>query len=95
LSFPDPIFSRLDAVLHTGDLRIAKELRESGPLAEELKSFQRSVSAAGRATYAARVGMHDDLVLATALAVWWATRPPPPMPVFGAYGSSKINFFDK
>jgi len=88
------LISRLDAALHTGLLRIVKELREAGPLAEELKNFQRSVSAAGRATYAARVGKHDDLVLATALAVWWATRPPPPMPVFGAYGSSKINFFD-
>jgi len=81
------LISRLDAVLHTGDLRIAKELRESGPLAEELKNFQRSVSAAGRASYEARVGMHDDLVLAVSLATWWATRPPPPVPVFGKWGS--------
>jgi hypothetical protein len=48
--------SRLDAALQTGLLRIVKELREAGPLAEERKNFQRSVSAAGRATYAARVG---------------------------------------
>jgi hypothetical protein len=80
------LISRLDAVLHTGDLRIAKELREAGPLAEELKNFQRSVSAAGRASYEARVGMHDDLVLAVSLATWWATRPPPPVPVFGKWG---------
>jgi hypothetical protein len=80
------LVSKLDAALHTGLLRIAKELREAGPLAEELKNFQRSISAAGRQTYSARVGMHDDLVLATALAVWWATRPPPPQPVFGRYG---------
>src|SRR5215467_12325673 len=31
------LISRLDAVLHTGDLRIAEELRETGPLVEELK----------------------------------------------------------
>ena len=80
------LISRLDAVLHTGDLRIAKELRDSGPLAEELKNFQRSVSAAGRASYEARVGMHDDLILAVSLATWWATRPPPPVPVFGKWG---------
>jgi hypothetical protein len=80
------LISRLDAVLHTGDLRIAKELRESGPLAEELKNFQRSVSAAGRASYEARVGMHDDLVLAVSLATWWATRPPPPVAAFGRWG---------
>jgi hypothetical protein len=47
---------RLTSRLHTGLLRVVKELREAGPLAEELKNFQRSVSAAGRATYAARVG---------------------------------------
>src|SRR5262249_4095481 len=81
------LISRLDAVLHTGDLRIAEELRETGPLVEELKNFHRSISAAGRQTYSARVGMHDDLVLATSLAVWWATRPPPPQPVFGVWGS--------
>jgi hypothetical protein len=80
------LISRLDAALHTGLLRIAKELREAGPLKEELANFQRSVSAAGRQSYSARVGMHDDLVLATALAVWWATRPPPPQPAFGNYG---------
>jgi hypothetical protein len=81
------LITRLDVVLHTGDLRIAKELRESGPLAEELKNFQRSVSAAGRATYEARVGMHDDLVLAVALANWWCTRPEPPRAVFGKWGT--------
>src|SRR5262249_31783872 len=87
------LVSRLDAALHTGDLRIAQELRETGPLVEELKNFQRSVSAAGRATYEARVGMHDDLVLATALAVWWATRPEPPQPVFGVWGSFPRNAY--
>jgi hypothetical protein len=80
------LVSKLDAALHTGLLVIAKKLRETGPLVEELKNFQRSVSAAGRQSYSARVGMHDDLVLATALAVWWATRPAPPQALFGTYG---------
>jgi hypothetical protein len=31
------------------------------------------VSQAGRATYSARVGKHDDLVLAVALCTWWAS----------------------
>src|SRR5262245_854382 len=80
------LISRLDAALHTGDLRIAQELRETGPLVEELKNFQRSISAAGRQTYSARVGMHDDLLLSTALAVWWATRRQPPEVLFGRWG---------
>ena len=32
--------------------------------------------AAGRATYIARVGAHDDLVLSVAISVWFATNMP-------------------
>jgi hypothetical protein len=78
------LITRLDASLHTGRLEFAGALK-SGPLAEELKNFRRDVSAAGRATYQARSGHHDDTVLAVSLANWWATRPPPPIPVFGAW----------
>jgi hypothetical protein len=42
------LVSTLDAKLHAGELRFAKELSEAGALAEELKDFQRSVTAAGR-----------------------------------------------
>jgi hypothetical protein len=38
---------------------------------EELKDFQRKVSDACRATYNARAGVHDDLVLAVAIALWF------------------------
>jgi hypothetical protein len=54
--------------LHTGELKIAAALSEAGALQEELKDFQRKVSDAGRATYNARKGAHDDLVLAVAIA---------------------------
>jgi hypothetical protein len=40
---------------------------------EELEGFQRKVSDAGRTTYNARTGAHDDLVLAVAIAPWRAT----------------------
>jgi hypothetical protein len=70
------LVSGLDARLHTGELKIAAELIEAGALADELKDFQRSVGAAGRASYGARVGKHDDLVLAVAIALWFATSGP-------------------
>ena len=35
---------------------------------DELLDFRRKLSDAGRATYAARTGKHDDLVLAVAIA---------------------------
>ena len=82
------LISNLDALLHRGVLRIADKLREAGALAEELKDFRRKVSDAGRATYSARVGAHDDLVLSLAICCWWASRPPPPRAAFGRYGQA-------
>jgi hypothetical protein len=68
------LISGVDARLHSGELRFAAELSEAHALAEELKDFRRHLTAAGRATYQARVGKHDDLVLAVSIALWWATE---------------------
>ena len=68
------LISSLDARLNTGELRIAKRLADAPALAEEMRDFRRIVTDAGRATYGARVGKHDDLVLAVALATWWAAQ---------------------
>jgi hypothetical protein len=68
------LISGLDARFHTGESRIAAALAEASALQDELKDFQRKVSEAGRATYNARNGAHDDLVLACAIAVWFATN---------------------
>jgi hypothetical protein len=43
---------------------------------QELKDFERNVSDAGSATYNARVGAYDDLILAVAIALWFATNMP-------------------
>lgn len=80
------LISTLDARLHTGELRFAAELTEAGAMAEELKDFRRKVSTAGRYSYDARTGKHDDLVLAAALALWWAVRPGPPVMTVLNYG---------
>lgn len=67
------LISGLDARLHTGELRIAAGISEAGTLHDELKDFRRHVSAAGRNTWSARTGAHDDLVLSVAIALWFAT----------------------
>jgi hypothetical protein len=54
--------------LHTDELKIAAALSDAGALQEESKDFQRKVSDAGRATYNARLGAHDDLI-AVAIAL--------------------------
>ena len=68
------LISGVDARLHSGELRFAAELTEAPALAEEFKDFRRHLTAAGHATYQARTGKHDDLVLAVSLCVWWATE---------------------
>jgi hypothetical protein len=68
------LISSLDARIATAELRIAKALTEAGALADELKDFRRHTSDAGRNTYSARSGAHDDLVLAVSLCTWWTTR---------------------
>jgi hypothetical protein len=68
------LVSTLDAMPHTGELRFAKELREAPTLEGELKEFRRHVSEAGRYSFSARDGKHDDLVLAVAIALWRAVK---------------------
>ena len=73
------LITNLDAMLHHDKhpLRFSKHLTESSALAEELRDFERSVGSAGRQTYSARSGKHDDLILCIAIAGWWVSRPPP------------------
>lgn len=66
------LISALEARLHSGELKIAAHLAESAALADELKTFGRSVSEAGRVQFSARSGKHDDLVLAVAIALFAA-----------------------
>jgi hypothetical protein len=81
------LITNLDALLHHDKhpLRFSIHLTESSALADELRDFERSVGSAGRQTYSARSGKHDDLVLCISLAAWWASRPPPAVAVFGHY----------
>jgi hypothetical protein len=84
------LISTLDARLHTGELRFAKELLEAGTMQDELKDFRRKVSVAGRYTFEARVGKHDDLVLAVAIGLWAIVgRPVMPVAQFGTYHFAK------
>src|SRR5262249_24002974 len=69
------LISGVDALLHDGRLKFAAALTEAGHLKDELKDFRRKITDAGRSTYAARTGRHDDLILAIAIAAWWANRP--------------------
>jgi hypothetical protein len=61
--------------LQTGRLRIGLEVPHAMTLMKEMQAFRVHISAAGHDTYEAwREKDHDDLVLATALAVWYGER---------------------
>jgi hypothetical protein len=66
------LVSRLQALLHQGQLKIQKDLYEAETLVRELQDFRVDFTAAGHMTFNARAGKHDDLVLALAIAIWRA-----------------------
>lgn len=62
-------------LLQEGRLKWPAALPEARTLARELQNFRVKVTTAGNDTYGAwREGLHDDLVLAVALACWVGER---------------------
>jgi hypothetical protein len=61
-------------------LKIASQLPEAETLTRELANFKAKISDAGNDSYGAgddwRTGNNDDLILALAMALWCANRPP-------------------
>jgi hypothetical protein len=64
------LISKLVAAVHSGELFVHEELTDWPALKRELMNYRPEVTAAGRETWNARSGTHDDLVIATALCVW-------------------------
>ncbi len=68
------LVSRLQASLHSGELKFAVGLAEEQAFKTELSEFRMRHTEAGRLTFGAREGRHDDLVLALAIGLWRAQR---------------------
>jgi hypothetical protein len=82
----------LQVVMQSRRLQIARSLPDAATLVRELQNFQIKITAAANETFGVwRDGQHDDLVLAVALACWWAERNPPlDGSAFGGGGESVI-----
>ena len=64
-----------DKVCYVGQLVAIVVAPEAALLVQELLNFQVKVTTAGNDTYGVwREGQHDDLVLATAVALWFGER---------------------
>src|SRR4051812_24175681 len=69
------LVSVLQVLLQTQRLRVAQALPDADTLVRELLNFRVTINANAHDSYAAwREGVHDDLVLATALACWAGER---------------------
>jgi hypothetical protein len=66
------IASTTQALLQTDRLQFSARVPETEVLVSEMKDFRVKVSQSGHATFEHREGKHDDLVLACALAAWYA-----------------------
>ncbi|GAB3792370.1 hypothetical protein [Dyella agri] len=64
------LVSRLHALMQTGCLHMPDTLPLAKTLRRELQDFRVGYTAVGNATFGAREGAHDDLILAVALAVY-------------------------
>ena len=72
------LVAAVQVALQNGQLQIAQALPLAETLRAELANFRMTISLSGHDSYGAgtpwREGAHDDLVLATALATWYARR---------------------
>lgn len=68
------LVSKLQALMHTGRLSMPSNLPLGRAFRNELLDFRVSYSNIGNATFGAREGAHDDLILAVALAVYGLTN---------------------
>jgi hypothetical protein len=68
------LVGQLQALLHSRQLRIAKSIPDAATLAAELMDFRANFTESGNVIFGARVGRHDDLVLALAIACWRLAR---------------------
>lgn len=74
------LVTALQLTLQTDRLRVAKSLSQAQRWADEMLAFQVSISASGHDSYGndGTQASHDDLVIATALSVWWGEKPTHP-----------------
>ena len=63
---------------------------------EEARDFEAHITPSSNLTYSHRDGQHDDLLLATAIALWWADRHagPPIDGTFADFGQARTRRAD-
>jgi hypothetical protein len=60
--------------MDSGRLKFAPGRRETKDLVRELRDYRTKITPAANATFSAREGKHDDLLLGLAIAVFYGER---------------------
>jgi hypothetical protein len=81
------LVTNLDAAIQNGSFKVADGLEHAQVLFDELREFRRHTLASGLMGFEAPDGKHDDVLMACCIALWMATRPPPPVAQFGSWGT--------
>jgi len=69
------LVTNLQVLFQQEKLKIAEDLQEAKTLVQELLNFKVKIKDNARESFEAwREGIHDDLVLAVALACWWGEK---------------------
>lgn len=68
------LVSSLELLLERGWLKVASAAPQSDLLREELRQFERRSKKGGGSVLGAAHGRQDDLVMALAMAGWWALK---------------------
>lgn len=69
------LVSAMNVAFQQKQVKISGNLPDAKTLIDEMMNFRMKFTAAGHDTYEAwREGIHDDLVLAVALPIWWVSR---------------------
>jgi hypothetical protein len=84
------LVSAVAVMLETERLKVADGLEFAPLLRHELGNFKAKITLAGNTTFEAwRESDHDDLVIAVALAAWWANRWRPRVENQGTYSEEQ------
>lgn len=68
---------------------IAEDLRDREEFIRQIQAFEYEISDSGRASFGAKPGVHDDYVIAVALAVWRAKLVPFGYNFYGGRGEDE------
>ncbi len=89
------LVSVAQVALQRGKLNVAPTLPEARTLRDELGTFEVTLTEAANATFSHRDGKHDDLVLATALALWGAKQRPAYAYSFSYLGPGRVTRYGR